>query len=79
MYDFVDHDVREAKTKGAGNKCKERLALEAVPVGKAVNIPKAKATRGSMQNWVWAVGKARGIRLAMSSRDGYWHVMAMER
>lgn len=81
MYEFVepvDHFSPEIgfRRVGRGHKCEERLALERLPVGKAVNIPKDKAGRGAMQNWVWAIGKQRGVKLSLNSFDKHWHVVA---
>jgi len=82
MYEFVEpvtnfENLEGYRPVGRGNKSPERRALEELPVGMAVNIPKDKASRGSIQNWTWDIGRKRNIKLSCRAFENHWHIIAI--
>lgn len=75
MYEVVDQPDIEQSRRGMG-KTPERLAIENLPVGKAVYIPKVNAPYGSMAGWSYKIGKERGIKISVHDKGDTWLVIA---
>jgi len=75
MYTVVDIPDGKTSRRGRG-KTQERLAIENLPVGKAIYIPKGNAPYGSMAAWSHKVGKDRGLLISVYSVGSDWLVSA---
>ena len=76
MYTVVDIPDGKVSRRGRGKKTPERLAIESLPVGKAIYIPKKNAPYGSMSAWSHKVGKDRGLLISVYSVGSDWLVSA---
>jgi hypothetical protein len=57
----------------------ERLAMEELPIGKAICFPKGKVPKGSISGWSGSIGKERGVSFSILDRGDNWVVVCKQR
>lgn len=75
MYEYEVAPTMGDRRKGMG-KCEERKAIEKLPLGMMVRIPKDSAPEASVRNWASIIGKERMIRISVVNDGADWQVVA---